>query len=99
MGESVDYWGQIKCKDKEEAKEVEKCINGIEGLGWEVFRYGDTVEFLESNGWRGGGASCKELLDEWFKPLTEKFPHLGFDVQCTYNDQAPTYPVRVGVSE
>lgn len=47
------------------------------------------ISFHVDDGWRGGGLSCEEIINEHFKEFCEKHPHIDLRVTAQYVEHAP----------
>lgn len=95
MSERVRYYGITTIEDKETADAFETlCME----LGWDTDRNDDLITFYLDNGVRGGGMTCKEILEEQFGEFVEN-NKLFLEIDCTYLDQAPVITETLGEEE
>lgn len=93
MSENIRYYGTLKGFKKEEQEELAKlCLDFQEA---KVDADMESIEFEVSDGWRGGGSTCEDLLKEHFGEYLEKHPHIEFECYCTYVEQAPCEEVKI----
>ena len=89
MSEMVGYYimanGFKDKKEKEEYIELAKDFQGAEVR--EDNNNNVIAEVL--NGWRGGGLSCKEILQEHFGEWLREHPHILFHAEVSYLEHCP----------
>jgi len=86
-------------KDETEKQALIELIKESDLLGkaeidfstWEDTQKGKQVQlyFNLDDGWRGGGATCRELILEVFSEFCKSHPHIDVEVTAYYVEHAP----------
>jgi hypothetical protein len=92
MSETINY--TIRAKNfKDETQKVAFCVLA---QSWDNGNFNDwacdsriELNFHYSGGWRGGGQTCAELINEHFGLFLEQNPNVHFKATAEYVEQAP----------
>jgi len=98
MGEMIDYEGDFAGVPVGLVDEIcELILNFGDDADIDVGKPEDGmcwVRFSLPNGWRGGGASCEDILDADFKSWMTAHPDIELNVYCYYVENPPYDVVR-----
>jgi len=93
MGETIDYEGDFANVPVELIDEVTKLIeNFADDADIGISEPEDDMVYITfslPNGWRGGGASCEEILNRDFKSWMDAHPDIELNVYCYYVELPP----------
>lgn len=89
MSEMVGYYIEVKgFKNEQEKEDFVKLAKNFQNA--EVEEYENTIIVDVPQGWRGGGLSCKEILQEHFGEWLNNHPHIKFNATVRYLEHCPT---------
>jgi len=94
MSETIHYYGEIMgWKNNQEKKEIELLISGSDLLEeaevHTTSKPNQQVWFDLPDGWRGGGATCEELIKDVFCQFCKMHPHIEVSVTASYVEHSP----------
>ena len=92
MSETIEYSGEFtEIKSEEEMQELWELISdSFNDADIDTDSDKGTLEFVDCDGWRGGGNTCYDLLKEWLSLFFEQHPHIKGTIWARYVEQAPT---------
>jgi hypothetical protein len=90
MGETIEYWLEAEF-DTVEAAEKFAREKRIQEFFQQVELSGNTVKCSDPHGWRGGGLSCREILQQEIGEALHKHRNHITEFRCTalYTERAP----------
>ena len=88
MSETINYTIIAEgFKNKAEKKEFIKLCKEFQRGS--IGKHNHKVEYIVIDGWRGGGASCEELLKDSFEEWLSKHKYIKVVINCEYVEHAP----------
>jgi len=94
MSEVIDYWGIVKNFEPVEKEEIIRLIKEFQDAEIRC-ESSEKIEFHVEEGWRGGGASCEDLVKEHFGEYCQMHPHVEFEIYAIYVEHNPCDVIRL----